>query len=70
MFLNISRHTKLSFLTGANQPRCFFKEAHEKNTAIYVIKNNRSYVVILPYELYLELVGKVRHTDDHSKEGK
>lgn len=47
-----------------------FKEAHEKNAAICVIKNSEPYIAILPHELYLELVGKVSAMDNHSKEGK
>ena len=47
-----------------------FKEAHEKNAAICVIKNSEPYIAILPHELYLELVGKVSDMDNHSKEGK
>lgn len=47
-----------------------FKEAHEKNAAICVIKNSEPYVAILPHELYLELVEKVRRTNSYSKEDK
>lgn len=47
-----------------------FREAHEKNAAICVIKNSEPYIAILPHELYLELVEKVNRANDHSKEGK
>lgn len=47
-----------------------FKEVHERNAAICVIKNSEPYIAILPHELYLELVENVRCADAHSKEDK
>lgn len=35
-----------------------FREVHDKNGAICVIKNSEPYVAILPHSLYLEILDK------------
>ena len=47
-----------------------FKEAHDKNAAICVIKNSEPYVAILPHKLYLDMLEKIKLVDGSSKEGK
>lgn len=46
-----------------------FREAHDKNAAICVIKNSEPYVAILPHTLYLEILEKANLKSDNVKEG-
>lgn len=45
-----------------------FREAHDKNGAICVIKNSEPYVAILPHSLYLELLDKANQRNKGLKE--
>lgn len=47
-----------------------FKEAHDKNAAICVIKNSEPYVAILPHKLYLEMLEKMKMIGGDPKEDK
>lgn len=45
-----------------------FREVHDKNGAICVIKNSEPYVAILPHSLYLEILGKANQKSKDTKE--
>ena len=47
-----------------------FREAHEKNGAICVIKNSEPYVAILPHDLYLEILAKANQNGKKNKGAK
>jgi len=46
-----------------------FREAHDKNGAICVIKNSEPYVAILPHNLYLEILKQAKQMSINEKEG-
>lgn len=68
MFLEYIKTYKAQIFNRGQSAKVF-KEAHDKNVAICVIKNSEPYVAILPHKLYIDMIKKTKQVDTSSKEG-